>query len=335
MNDDLLISHSMRAAWKQCERKVFYRYVAGIEPRQPPNPARIIGSAFHRGLEEWRKEDVGTEKPINLAIAQLVAQSMAAGMSEDSLAIEGWRLRAYLTGYFERFAGDLDRPGSFQVEAKLTATGEIGFVDSLWKDHRGNLWIHEDKTTSQFQDGQADVLLLDEQLLNYALLLQQAGHRVAGAIFRQTLKTKKGPLKNESPEIFGQRILQEYTAGLNGKYREFVVTFDPLQMHEYIGDKAVTDADLRNRLIGIKGLGSYRRNSHACMGKYGPCDYLHLCAHRNDAGAERFKSNGKDPKDGGKFRREIWGESYEATCGSTGGGSTAGDYSSDDLPDFD
>lgn len=324
-----LLSHSMRSAWKSCERKVFYRYVAGIETRKPSNAARVIGSAFHTGLESWRKDSSSITPPIMDALTQLATSLEAIGITGDESLIERARLCAYLRGYFERFDGDADRPGKWSPEIELKTVEEIGFLDTLWIDMKGGAWIVEDKTTSMLDSHQPTALLLDEQLLNYALLLRHHMINVVGAIYRQTLKTKKRPHKGESIDKFQERLTADYIADQDN-YREMILTFDQTQLNEYAVDRTLTNRDIKSAINHSTKLGDYRRNAGQCLGKFGPCDYLHLCAHRKDDGAQMFKPNGKEPLDGGKFRTEIWGEAIPQETITTDTG-----VATDDLPDLD
>lgn len=313
------ISASMRNAWKSCQRKVFYRYVAGIETKTVTSPARAIGQAFHLGIEHWRNHEGETSVAVGNALTLLMNTMRQQGFGEERVVLEAIRLEAYLLGYFMRWETDIGRLGKRKQELKLVSGHEVGFVDSLYIDIKGGAWITEDKTTSQFDDNTPTMLHMDEQLLNYALLLMEAGYQVKGAIYRQTLKTRKEPLKSkkETPADFRLRLINEYrepteNGGPNEHYREVIVNFDVENLNEYSAEKLDLDSEITSKLKRGRQLSDFQRNTYQCIGKFGPCDFLNLCAKRCDSDLN-FKPNGKEALDAGQYQRKLWGDTQPST----------------------
>lgn len=314
MTDQALpdISPSMRRLWRDCGRKVFYRYIAGIDTVAEPK-AFAIGLGFHRGIESFRDQPKGTR---SMAMAAGVANAFmvekyANSFPADVLTIMRGQVTAYLMGYAEAYEADQDL--EFKPEARaFEGDGEIGFVDSLAYTDDGKTYLIEDKTTGQFVDDAQFLMALkmDDQILTYASALRARGIHLDGIAYRQTLKTKTRVKKNESTAQYIDRVLEEYLASPD-KYRQFVVNFTQEQLDLWDKQREKENLNILTYL-DVYNLDLWPFNSQACIGPYGPCDYLQLCARRRDARIDRIYKIGKDPLDGGKFRDQIWSSGSHA-----------------------
>lgn len=296
------ISHSMRAAFKTCPRKVFYRYIAGIEPHKD-SKALAIGKAFHEGLDTWRTTGDETEAiqdAMDLLKIHLKAETT------ESLEDEMARVTAYLAGYFKAYP--LDPHKGVKPEVKLTrGDDEVGFVDALWTDHDGQVWIIEDKTRSILTKQLDWVLELDEQTLNYGVLLRSAGYKtndIGGVIYRETKKAGIKRTKKETADDYCQRVLSLYT-DTTDHYLEHVAYFSNSKIVKFASENYHVDSAIRacfnHRELG----GPWYRNTSNCVGKYGQCEYLQLCATGSDTTDMNYRTNGKPPMDGGKYIQQA------------------------------
>lgn len=297
-----LISYSMRSDFKRCPRLVFFRHVAGIEPRAPAT-ALAIGQAFHVGLEYWRN---GGEDPIAHAVAKIQSSMTEMEVDADTIAVESARLTAYLTGYMARFESDMG--GHFDVERELTDSIETGFIDALWNDPLdGSTWIIEDKTRTQLTQNLNYILPMNEQLLTYMVLCKKHGIDVAGCLYRETKKTQTRPKKDESVDEYCERVIDIYKTDYENLYSETRITFDNSAVEKYELEMDHMNGALQMCFSRMPNFEQWGFNSNECAGKYGTCKMAQICATCDDQIGRMYRANDKTPIDGGAFQKRIWG----------------------------
>lgn len=308
------LSFSMRSMFRTCSRKVFFRYVAGVDPRSEDNPARAVGRAFHRGLEAWR-QGKAVDDVYSMVLGEFVTDLTAQGVHSADLEDEVSKLKAYLLGYFERYKGDLE-VGRWRigVEVELSTKDEIGYIDALYLDNEtGKVWGVEDKTRAVISEAKPRLLPMDEQLLTYALLLKANGYDVGGMIYRETVKTRFRRRIRESAEEFSLRVSEEYKTNSDEKYRETRVKLEPAELEQYRTEKYLADAVIRNCFKLPKELKYWARNTDSCLGIYGNCDYYRLCTSLPNPDSKEmnkhFCKGVKPPMDNGSFIKKILGVS--------------------------
>lgn len=293
------LSHSLRNKYKECPRKVYFQYVAGIEPKAETGIARAIGTNFHVSLEMLRKGDKSLKQCVQAGVdmlaGDLIDLKVAGHESMKCIA----QLEAYLVGYLAHFGNQAVH--NWAIEIKIESGADKGYVDAIFQHEDGKTWVIEDKTTSIFSGDQEAALVLDDQLLTYAVMLDDLGHDVGGFIYRQTKKTRTYPRKDETIEQYRDRLVEEYTTNHEKYYRQFEVKFSQQDIHSYRDEKNEINNRIEIDFIRSKGLQSWNRNSQACIGKFGTCDYLGLCSGQT---TEAYKPTEKGPLDYGKFRQE-------------------------------
>lgn len=297
------LSASMRRTWLSCPRKVFYRYIAGVEPKRK-GKALCIGTAFHAGLEAWRKNPKGGEV-IPAALAEETMIELAGKNGIGDALMLGAQVRAYVLGYILRFGSD--DQGMEQVEAAAfdDGDGECGFIDSLSRYGDG-LWIVEDKTTSRFID--PDVmrmaLRMDDQVGTYMLAYLERGYKIEGVKYRQTLKTATRQTQKESPADYRERITEIYREKPDA-YREFEIRLSEAELLRWRKQKERQNLEILSHL-DIEDIEQFPINSTSCIGTYGPCEYVGLCVNGCDSSERKFKPRDKLPVDGGLFQERMW-----------------------------
>jgi hypothetical protein len=313
------VSFGMRSAWKKCQRKVFFRYVAGIEPKCMNGPSLMVGSAFHHGLELWRKA-TNSQHPervaevVGMATEGLRTEMIAKGFA-DTADLESLRLEAYLRGYFKRYAHDAVRLPGHGAEQTIEGEHDIGVLDGLHYDEATKTaTMVEDKTRGDLADERPVALHIDEQVLNYADMLSRSGLHVlhVRVLYRETAKTRTKPNKGETLSAYGARVLGIYTDETNWPkcFREIDTTVDWDEARSYARERGEVDTAIRGKMQAHKLLDGYARNSDQCIGPYGACEFLDACVNKVAPVlnvAQLFKPNGKAPLDGGAFRISMFG----------------------------
>lgn len=298
--------YSIRSKFKQCPRLVFYSSVAGIQPKRPKSPKLFIGSAFHEGLDKWRSGST-PDQAKHYAATYLARELAEIELNDDDAQMELARVRAYLDGYMVRFADDLK--GTWESEKKMETDLEHGTVDVLWTDPiDGSIWIIEDKTRAQLTPKLEYVCHMNEQLLSYVIMARDSGIDVAGCIYRETKKTQLRCKKTETIDEYCQRVIDTYAEKMDDMYQEFRITFSQNQIDNYRREKDHMNAAVLMCLQSNHKFDEWGFNSESCVGKYGLCDFVQLCATQSDMIGRQYEPHRDNlPLDGGAFRTQIWG----------------------------
>lgn len=327
----LEINNSLRQAFKACPRKAYWSVVAGVELKYKRMPL-MVGTAFHLGLEIWRKTKGSELEAVAQATASLANAMAAAGTwSQEAIEDETAKVTSYLLGYFRVYSGDLADIAHWRMEERLADGLEHGTLDAFYEDGDGT-WIVDDKTRADLEPEVPQMLVLEEQLLNYATMLEDKGKVIAGAIWRETQKARirrrqvaeeipmtpeelaarpprarketKTVKRLETAKEFGERLMEEYVGPTAQRlYRETKVRWSPDQKRVYRALKATTDAQIRASVMN-NDVGTWPYNSQSCIGPYGACDFLNLCTGAKDAAAH-FKPK-ENPLDGGLCQQNLW-----------------------------
>lgn len=319
------IRHSMRQKFKSCPRKTFWEFVAGIEPKGKP-VYFAIGTAYHKGLELWRggmDMDEATEEALDEFAKQIVS---------DKIELEPWqiedesaRIAAYLGGYPLAFSRDSEREW-LESELQIIYRGEQGTIDAHFKEINKSIWIVDDKTRTFMTKNLDDVVRMDEQLLNYALLLQSQGVMVQGAYLREVKKAGIKRTKKETAKDYAERVFNLYQDEYQSLYQESRVEFEPAvlqmfhsrkseinhvmrQLMQCVNDRPQTREErekLKREKVPWEAFSLWPWNGDNCVSKFGNCEYVQLCANRCDT-AHNFKPTERRPIDDGTTRKLVWG----------------------------
>ena len=188
-----ILTHSAMSTARQCLRKYWYRYEAGLRRTRDAQPLRI-GSAMHLGLELFGKGvDVGE------AVAQ-VAEGYAS--IPDWAILEDWyvereTVEALLVGYAWRWANEpldlLEVEGEWAMPLVNPETSQpsrtwtlAGKRDGICRMHDGRLAVREAKTTGEDIGPDSDYWLRlrgDQQISLYMLAARNDGHDVQTVLY--------------------------------------------------------------------------------------------------------------------------------------------------------
>jgi hypothetical protein len=290
-------SHSLRMAFKSCPRKIYFRYVAGIQPRGMYGRARFVGQQFHKGLESLRKGI--TIEEVQSSIESDVNWNF---FPVKEIKIETIKLSAYLDGYLTIFDDDFLDITKIETEVKLEHEDEICIIDAMIMHDDGTFDIIEDKTASIMQPYLEESLSFNEQLLNYWDLCNKKDLAFRSIKYRETQKSLHKLNKNESLQDFEIRMHDLYYNEPE-RYKEINVKLNPKELISFVDEKHRLDDHIDNLIETKIGCEYYAwpKNTSACLGKFGPCDFLAICSSAQNCIAELFEPNGKTPIDSCSF----------------------------------
>jgi hypothetical protein len=280
--------------------------VGGIVRKRHDTPPRVVGQAFHHGLELWRNKAAPTHA-IHEARRHLTETLKQTTSKEQDIAVEAARLDAYLTGYFKRYQSDLNQNWGAS-ELRIESPGEIGFIDMVFLDYQGKAWVLDDKTAAQTSPHTEAALRLDDQLLSYCCLLEDYGyHEIGGVIYRQTIKTRLKPRmvkgKRENIDQYYDRVMLDYQKP--DKYLQFTLTYSREEIAAYRREKDALNEDCREVMQFSRELTDVPRNSASCIGKFGACDYLPICSGTMPDASKMFRCTSRNSLDGDRIRNRF------------------------------
>jgi hypothetical protein len=278
---------------------VFFGYVAGIEPRNRKK-ALTIGTAYHAGLEAWRR--TGDEAQAMAAVDNALVLAIAEGLEVYSIA----QAQAYVAGYIRAFpegpfADDFIERPIFDESSDDGGTADaVAHVD-------GELWIIEDKTVASFVDDASMALGLryNDQIATYYHGLKTQGVEVQGVMYRQVKKTLTRRTQKETTAQYAERIRGIYTSNLDN-YREVSVTWEGSEI-EWLARQREAENSAIMAQLDKRDLEDWPINCNSCIGPYGPCEFLRVCHTQNDSTFE-MNFNSERALDGGRFIRKLWSE---------------------------
>lgn len=309
---------------------MFYRDIAAIDTVSGRR-ALLVGKAYHAGLEWWRRQPLGKKDPEEAAhYAASQYRNMAA---EEKVALDTYtdsQVFAYVLGYCGRFAEAEEEIVEQQVFDD--GDGESGTADCVARFHDGSIWVVEDKTTARFDDANMMQmsLLFNDQISTYVHALRARGIDVKGARYRQVKKTGTKQTQKETPEDYHDRIVDIYTGPeSDALYREFIVTWTDEEMARCLRQRDRENMDIIGYL-DVYDVEQWPYNPLNCIGPYGPCDYVQLCAKRRDAAQRLYQPSERTPIDGGKYQSEIWNHNGSETIRTSGDTERVTGTSSDD-----
>ncbi len=207
------------ATLRACPRQHYYRYELGLS-RIKDAAALRLGSAFHAGLEA-RNKGASAED----AIAQATAGYARIPEWSDPVewAVERETVEALLAGHFWRYEKDdieiiaseivfdlpLVNPDSGAKSRTFCLAGKIDGIAEL-ADQR--VAVLEYKTCSEDIGPDSDYWLrlrCDLQISQYVLAARAIGYDIATVLYDVTRKPTIRLRKEETPEEFGERLLQD------------------------------------------------------------------------------------------------------------------------------
>lgn len=322
------ISASMRSSWRVCPRTVFYKHIAAVRSLEGRR-ALAIGSAFHAGIDTWRRDPNRDKTAAALeAVSAFRYRLKKERLPEDSYSHH--QVFAYVVGYCT-FFGERDR-GTIAIESQVfeDGIGETGYTDSVLKYPNGSIYIVEDKTTQRFDDADEMrwALKFNDQLSAYTAGLRGRGEEIHGALYRQVKKTQTKQTQKETPDDYRERIIDIYTdpVGANDLFREFAVHWSEDELKRLNFERERTNLDILSWLDKLD-VTEWPYNPSACIGVYGPCEFLRLCANNRDGTSRCFESNGRSPIDGGRYQERIWSRvpTKSSVSGEEGSGKEGGE----------
>jgi len=205
-------------------------------------------------------------------------------MVEKSLAV----LEQMVPRYFDFWKEDFKKmkwvslEGQFDVRARpgpglaIRVRGKQDGKFSLKKE----LWLFETKTKSMVNEGDLlDTLSLDLQVRLYLWAMREGAKTApTGCLYNIIRKTAAKQGKNESIPKFARRVAEDIDDRPEFYFMRLEVATSRGEIEEFEGELFGL---LRDFAAWRNGKLPHYKNPNNCIGKYGRCEYINVCA-RND-----------------------------------------------------
>lgn len=270
-----VLSNSLRSDFLTCPRKFELSHIHHWKPKHTSIHLHA-GGAFAKGMEVTRKafyqQGLSSERAIELGW-RAVVEAYAEYTAETNDIKTAERMASALLYYFTAFSLDTDfltplryENGPPSVEFSFVLPLDIahpetgdpillgGRFDMLAQHTNGDLYVVDEKTTSQLGSSWVDSWKLDSQFTEYCWAARQYGHHVSGAVIRGISILKNGHAHAQSIQMRPQWMIERWYAQLLRDIRRMVDAWES---------------------------GMYDFNlSHGCK-LYGGCQFRLICASAN------------------------------------------------------
>ncbi len=315
-----LLTHSSMQAWSTCQVEYKFCYEDLIVPTAYPPALAIGSGvhagieALHHGRSLAEAWVVAAGKMESFAArARLSLDETGKAALAESMAWDAAKAHAMLRAWLEQHDSApladahpevltfLDRDLEvIETELALNAplrnplTGRpsrtfmlAGRIDAIAR-RRGNgadgYCVAEIKTTSEDLDAFVEAMRFSAQPAIYQALVEEhldGGHGPClGAVLDIVAKPRIRPRKDETPEAFETRALDEYRKEPEKSFRRVVLPVnDELRREAMVNLWRVADGIRRAEKYGYVS-----KRGPACRGAYGVCRYRPLCWHGDATG---------------------------------------------------
>lgn len=277
-----VIDNSMRKELVKCEMSAHYKYEMGLRANEGSGKVDLhAGKAYSSALEVARKAYYinGVKNYIDEGIRELY-RAYGNFIPEPKSNKTADRMAGAVAHYFENYPLEADtlKPilfpnGDWGIEVQAQHelpiahpyTGKplllVGRFDMLAIDPQSDVWVVDEKTTSQMGDKWMNQWLLDSQVSTYCflarMLLEQHGINleVKGAVINGMAIRLRDYETRRIPVYRSDWMIERWYR----QFREDIIRWIDAyktQLHNQVFD-------------------------HACAQYNNPCEYAPLCLHRN------------------------------------------------------
>jgi len=255
------VTFSEMYSFKNCRQRWQYAYKDRITTKID-KPPLFLGSLYHKALEFYYNGVLAGEPVLKDDMIKYFLDE--ANRKTDKLREEWPNLEMYIEelefqqnlgvaiiGGYYNFAQTNDHfklepvNGVSPLETKfcvpvITPNGNpsskfrfTGKIDGIVK-HLGHYWVHEIKTSSNWNDSDVDMLGVDPQCLGYIYAAQKHfGIKIAGAIYSVARKSLLRQGKAETVEHFRERLIKDYAARPDFYYRRHSIYTQQENVEEF------------------------------------------------------------------------------------------------------
>lgn len=215
-----LTSYSELSTLASCEMKWWLRYKEGIKGEQ--TDAMLLGTLMGKLCDVfWLGEDWRVAAQ-SLWGDYATAHELNVDVDVEDIELEPWVTALWLMRRYESQYGP--ELGTIRVvaqeqhyKARIPGTKQTheAYIDEVWEDHRGRLWVVERKTYGRSQ--RSDLVWVDPQLtLNLWVAHAASGQEFAGIVWDGIYTYRWKPEKPTQAHVIAEEI--ERNPGFTSEY---------------------------------------------------------------------------------------------------------------------
>jgi hypothetical protein len=329
MTDVELLTHTKRAAYKNCNRYYFHRHEQHLE-HKAIKPGRRRGSNFGSLLYMLRlADDDGTitgrleRETYRHVIRDLISEKLdelyneihpSSQEEQDALQLEQTKLLEVTIAYVGIYGIDQRREVTYELPLinplsgrPMRAFRRAGKIDGVRVISPGRAEIIEDKLTGQIQQVMIDRLPLDDQITEYvdALAYMDWNARVQ---YRHTRFPGINPEKpkqyktkpdypGESLDEFGDRLRADLAERQEFYFDQQTLIFETAHLEQFRLERWHTAKQILRSRFDAKRLGiaAWVKNPSKCF-EYGGCQFIPLCTMQEGAIDQYDVHESSDPE---------------------------------------
>jgi len=286
------VSQSALGRFLQCRKKALIA-IQGWIPKTTSKAFRF-GGIWHRteellySLPCVSKGSVPTEKDrqgIMRKVRSEYLDNIDPSTDADEIAETDKDLHTaeiLLEGYVKKYPKDFTSRKWLGTEIKLEVKYNdiklVGYIDGAYES-RGKVWLQESKTKGRIMDDVlVDTLAFDLQSMMYLQLYYlQYGRVPEGLEYNIVRKPQIYQRKAESPAQFKKRLKKDILARLDFYFIRYEICIGKDEYQKWLATEF--DEILREYKLWVdNNYTTTFKNTTSCMGMYGACNCLPICA---------------------------------------------------------
>ena len=191
--------------------------------------------------------------------------------------------------------------------AQSTACALKGRADKLIR-YNEKLWLIDHKSTTRMPD--RDFLKINAQGDTYLLAYQERGFTVEGIVWDYVRKPSIKQTQKETPDQYFERLRADIAERPDFYFAQHLVKRwrEDIEASQY--DVWMT----HQLLLGCHRTKTWPRNTNACHGNFGMCEFLPLCADDNEITRAIYKTREKAEEDSEKRLESYSSLTQFRTC---------------------
>jgi hypothetical protein len=271
----------------------FHAGAEQLHHRLPLDEAfRVAERAVDRFVARAR---LGMDAAVNDALDRQVAFDLARVRA----LLRAWYERWFVPGNSDDVRCDRDLE-IIETEAKVEAPlvnpktrrssrsfALAGKIDGIVRHHdnvhrhdvdgKGGWLVYELKTTGEDIEAFVEAMRFSAQPMLYAALAERQHGAALGPLLGIVLDVARKPAvrpkKDETPDAFEHRAVEEYRTDPGRSFTRLLLPIDRNRMHEVMANVWLVAQAIRR----AEREGYAAKSGPSCRGSYGPCRYIRLC----------------------------------------------------------
>ena len=302
--DEMHWTHSSQKAFRNCQRKFFWKYIMRLRPKYRDSNL-MIGSYFAQWKEAWytsKKSAESIAEPFRKEMLKEIDtgkeffDEKEYGKAEAAVAC----FTGMCMGYAEYYKKDRKKFADILVEEsfEIKYDGFVyeGQIDMIYSE-KGRLKYMEDKTAKMINTTYIARLELDNQIRGYYVGTKAImGKAPKVCTYNVVKKSSKRRKSGESQKEFNQRIADDYFLQPEFYFMRIPIRIGRPEVEEFELNIQLTNRDYHTIIDGPDpdNPWMWHANDAACTDFFKLCPFHKLCTGALDVSTEMYYNQGEE-----------------------------------------